>query len=109
MSAKTGGRALLLRVCAELGAGRITEAYIHDPNYYTEGLTEGQRITINPVHATVDVVLHECLHRLYPHWSETYVRNRTAHLRRLMDDSETQAFHDEYMRRKRTRKRVKKA
>lgn len=106
---KATGRALLLRVCAELGSGRITEAYILDPGHYTEGLTEGQEITINPAHATVDVVVHECLHRLFPKWSEAYVRKQTKRLRGLMDDEETLAFFGEYQRRAKKRKRAVKA
>lgn len=105
---KTDARVLLLRVCAELGAGRITEAYIVDPGYFTEGLTEGPDITINPVHATVDVVIHECLHRLYPRWSEARVRAQTAKVRHAMSDADVLTFHEEYQRRVKKRKRARK-
>lgn len=106
---RTGGRELLLRVCAELGAGNITEAYIVDKDHYCEGLTEGDQITINPVHATVDVVIHECLHRIFKRWSEQKVRATTRTLRRSMSDAETLALYREYQRRVRKRKSVKKA
>jgi DNA-binding sugar fermentation-stimulating protein len=84
MAKRKGRDPLLLRVCAEIGAGRITEAYIHDPGYMTEGLTEGSRITINPAHATVNVLVHECT------------------------DAETQAIFQEYQQRKKSRRTMKR-
>lgn len=95
---------LLLRVCAEIGAGNITEAYIHDPGFTTDGVTWGQQITINPAHGVVDTLIHECLHRMFPHWSEGYVRNRTSYLVRRLSDAEVQAIHGEYEKRKRKRR-----
>jgi hypothetical protein len=105
----TAGRALLMRVCAELGAGNITEAYIRSEGEYCEGLTEPDgAITINPTHAVVDAVIHECLHRMFWRWSEAKVRAKTRTLRKLMTDDETVAFYKEYQRRRRkTQKRVK--
>lgn len=108
MAAKKGrvGRdPLLLRVCAEIGAGAITEAYIADPGYATDGVTWGRSITINPAHQTVNTLLHECLHRLYPAWSERTVRAKTTYLCRRLTDAEVQAIYSEYEKRKRKRKR----
>ena len=93
---------LLVRVAAELGAGRISEAFIKDASgAQCHGFTEGSRhhITINPVHLTCDTLIHELLHRLYPAWSEAYVRNRTAYLRNRMSDQELQALYGEYQTR----------
>jgi hypothetical protein len=107
MAAKKGrvGRdPLLLRVCAEIGAGRITEAYIHDPGFTTDGVTWGQQITINPSHATVNTLVHECLHRLFPAWSERTVRAKTTYLCRRLTDAETLAIFAEYEKRKRKRR-----
>lgn len=109
MAKRKGRDPLLLRVCAEIGAGSITEAYIHDPGWMTEGLTEGKQITINPAHATVNVLLHECLHRLYPAWSERTVRAKTTYLCRRLTDAETQAIYAEYQARKKARRSVKRA
>lgn len=97
---------LLLSVMAELGAGRITEAFISDPGYMTDGVCEGrsQHITINPVHQTVDTILHECTHRLHPEWSERYVRGRVTWLRHRMTDEQVQAVFAEYERRRHKRK-----
>lgn len=109
MSRKINGKRapLLLRVWAELGAGKITEAYIRDGHWFTDGYMDpvSQQITVNPAHQTVDTVIHEILHRLHPEWSENYVRRTTTWVRRRMTDAETQMFYDEYERRKRKRKR----
>lgn len=106
MAKRKGRDPLLLRVCAEIGAGSITEAYIHDPGYMTDGLTWGRQITINPAHQTVLTLIHECLHRLHPAWSENYVRNRTSYLCRRLSDGEVQAIYGEYEKRKRKRRRA---
>lgn len=98
--------AMIGRVWAELGAGRITEAFIKDGACVTDGYFSGTgHITINPAHQTVDTLIHEILHRLYPQWPEPYVRRTTTYLRRRMSDEEVQAMYDEFNKRKRTRKR----
>lgn len=102
---------LLLRVCAELGSGKITEAYLHDPGFHTDGLTtsDGRKhITINPAHQTIDTLIHECLHRLYPAWSETYVRSRTSFIRNRMSDEEVRVLYDLYQAKVKRRKTVRK-
>jgi hypothetical protein len=92
---------LLLRVLAELGAGRIHEAFIpSEKNFFVDGETEGLAITVNPVPDVVDTVIHELLHRLYPQWSERYIKNRTSYLMKRMTDEEVQLFYEEYQRRK---------
>lgn len=97
--------ALVGRVWAELGSGRITEAFISDRQNVTDGYYNGTgHITINPVHQTVDTLIHECLHRAFPSWSEGYVRRTTTYLRRRMSDEELQAMYSEYQKRARKRK-----
>ena len=97
--------ALIGRVWAELGAGRITEAFIRDGRNFTDGYYDGHgRITINPAHQTVDSVIHECLHRAFPSWSESYVRRTTTYVRKRMSDEEIQAMYAEYQKRARKRK-----
>lgn len=97
---------LMVRVWAELGAGRITEGFLKDKGQFTDGVEMGGHITINPVHQTVDTVIHELLHRLQPAWKESYVRRTTTYLRRRMTDEETLAFYQEYQARSKKRKRA---
>ena len=92
---------LMVRVWCELGAARPREKYISSSRAFVHGTCEAGRIVINPVHMTVDTVIHELLHRLHPKWSENYVRNRTTFLRHQMTESETKQFYDEYQARKR--------
>jgi hypothetical protein len=99
--------ALLGRVWAELGAGRITEAFIKDGRALTDGYYHGSgHITINPAHQTIDTLIHEILHRLHPQWPESYVRRTTTYLRRRMSDEEVQAMYSEYGKRAKKRKRA---
>lgn len=92
---------LLLRVLAELGAGRIHEAFIpSERDYYVDGEMEGRKIVINPIPEIVDTIIHELLHRLYPRWSERYIKNRTTYLMRRMTDDEVQVLYEEYQKRK---------
>lgn len=98
--------ALIGRVWAEIGAGRITEAFIQDGAALTDGYYNGSgHVVINPVHQTVDTLIHEILHRLHPHWSEAYIRRTTTYLRRRMGDEEVQAMYREFQKRARKRKR----
>lgn len=96
--------ALLGRVWAEIGAGRITEAFIRDGRLMTDGYYSNGHITVNPAHQTVDTVIHEILHRLHPQWSEPYIRRTTTYLRRRMSDEEVQAMYSEFQKRARKRK-----
>ena len=57
---------LWLRLCVELGAAPITEAYLSSDYEYVDGMCESGSITIAPHNHTVDTVIHELLHRLYP-------------------------------------------
>lgn len=100
MGRKRGRDPLLIEVLAELGAGRISEDYIRAENRHDKihGLTEGQHITINPMHDVVDTVVHECLHRARPEMSELAVRRRTAKFMRQLTDAEIQAVYDVYQR-----------
>jgi hypothetical protein len=92
---------LLLRVLAELGAGQIREAFIpSEKHFFVDGETEGRAITINPVPEVVDTIIHELLHRLYPRWSERYIKNRTSYLMKRMTDEEVQLLYEEYQRRR---------
>ena len=92
---------LWLRLWAELGAAPITEAFLSSEDTYVEGLcdTDGS-VTVNPAHNTVDTVIHELLHRMYPERSERSVRRTTSMLRKTLSDNEVQLFYEEYKRRR---------
>lgn len=104
MSAKRERPALLVRVLTEIGAGRISERFIHDPKTFVHGETNGRHITINPAIALVDTLIHEALHRLEPGWSENYVRRTTTWILRRMSDEQIEALYQEYNKRVRKRK-----
>ena len=96
--------ALLVRVLTELGAGRITEGWLADKDCFVHGETDGRTIRINPAIGVVDTVIHECLHRLEPGWSETYVRRTTTWIMRRMSDEQIQQLYTEYTRLAKKRK-----
>lgn len=98
---------LLGRVWAELGSGNIAEGYLPSTkHHYVEGEIEGRSITVNPAPNVVDTAIHEILHRMYPQWSEGYVRRTTTLLMRRMTDEEIAAFYDEFQRRAKRRRAV---
>ena len=83
---------LLGRIWAELGAGHITEAFIAgDKREMVHGSLTGNHITINPAYATVDTIIHECLHRLFPTWTERGVRKVTTRLKHRLSEEEANA------------------
>lgn len=95
----------MISVLAEIGAGRIFEGRVDDKDEFVDGIFESHgSITINPIPATVESLIHECLHRLHPAWQERYVRNRTTYLLRRMSDDELQCVYREYQKRKKVRK-----
>jgi hypothetical protein len=95
---------LIVRLFAELGKGRVSEAYLHDPKFRTEGYQSGRHIWVAPHYAVADSCIHELLHRMYGNWPEAYVRSRTTFVLNRMTDSEVQAFYDTYQSVARKRK-----
>ncbi len=96
---------LLGRVWAELGSGRITEAYLpSDKHHFVEGIITGQHITVNPAPSVVDSAIHEILHRLHPDWNENYIRRTVTFIMRRMTDEEVQAFYQEFQKRAKKRR-----
>lgn len=100
MGAKRGRDPLLIDVLAELGAGRISEDFIRSEssNYIVEGLCEGRHVTVNPVPAIVDTLLHELIHRARPSWTERTVRSRTKRLVGMLTVAEQEAIYAVYQR-----------
>jgi hypothetical protein len=98
--------ALIGQVFAEVGRGRITTAYIRDKAGLTDGYYNGNgHIWINEDHQTADSLIHECLHRAHPDWSEQYVRRTTSYIRRRLTDEEVMTLIEVYRKRARKRKR----
>jgi hypothetical protein len=98
--------ALIGQVFAEVGRGRITTTFIKDGAGFTDGYYNGAgQIYINEDHQTADTVIHECLHRAFPQWSERYVRRTTSYIRRRMSDEEVMTLIAVYRKRAKRRKR----
>lgn len=77
----------LTEVFTELEGGKLVSSFIHDPGYVTEGMVSDGYIVVNGYHALCNIIIHECLHRAHPDWSESYVRRTTTWLQnRLSDD-----------------------
>ena len=92
---------LWLRLRSELKTAEITEAYVSADDVYVDGLCHADgSVVINPQHQTVDTVIHELLHRIYPERSERSIRRTTTILRKTLTDKEVQEFYEEYRRRR---------
>lgn len=90
---------LLLKVMARFGEVTFKEQFIPGPDskHYTYGLwEEGDTITINPIPSTVDTVVHEILHAIYPTYSERTILSLTRKLMRQLSDEQLQTIYAEY-------------
>lgn len=63
----------------------------------------GSAITVNPVPAIVESVIHEVLHALHPSWSERTVRAQTTRTFLRLSDQEMRQIYRLYRRRTRRR------
>lgn len=86
---------LLLDVIAEIGAGRIYLAPIRDASnrHWLDGMIDGSDIFVNPSANVVDTVVHECLHRMKPGWTERGVRRRTRQLLAQLSHEEVERLY----------------
>lgn len=97
---------MLSECWAELGRGRIVEATVHAPDCHVDGLTVfPDYIYINPAPAIIETLLHELLHRRWPHWSERRVDREAKRLLSHMSSANVAKWYRQYQRAKRTRKR----
>lgn len=97
---------LLLQVATALGEGNVAEGFIQQEGWEINGLCdERNQVTVNPAHHVVKIAIHELLHRLYPDWSENYIRNRTSFIKNRMTDEQVQLFYDQFKARARTLKK----
>jgi hypothetical protein len=98
--------ALIGTVFAEVGRGRITTTFIKDGQTMTDGFYNGAgHIYVNETNSIADTVIHECLHRAFPKWSESYVRRTTTYLMRRLSNEEVLTLMEIYRKRAKKRKR----
>lgn len=101
---------IFVELCATLGTGRLHEAYIAstDPHERVDGLCVSGKVIVNPVYHVVETLLHECVHRIRPEWSERSVRRKTTQVMRQLRDEEIQRVYEIWLgARKVSRKTVK--
>lgn len=86
---------LLVRVLSALALVKVEERYLAGDR--TGEIVHGQRvpgcITVNPVPAIVDTVVHECLHEILPTHSERAIRGLTTKIVQGLSDVEFQAIY----------------
>lgn len=100
--AQKGQSPLLLRVMARFGEVEFKEGWLDrgSNGRHTAGLWESDgTITVNPIPETVDTVIHEILHDLFPNHSERAILSLTTKLRRQLSDEQLQTIYDEYRKR----------
>ena len=80
---------ILLEIAAAIGAGRIRVGGIEDERELVHGFARPDgSIVIDPSIDVTDTLLHECLHRLRPTWTERAVRIKTCRLMRQLSRKE---------------------
>lgn len=89
----------LTEIFTELGSGKLVASFIHDPGYATEGMVTDGYIVVNGYHALCNIIIHECLHRAHPDWSETYVRRTTTWLQNRLSDDDVIAVVQSFQKR----------
>ena len=96
----SGRKGLLLQVMSRLGELDFEEKYLPmEKGCYTEGMWHSTGlIVVNPIPHIVDTVLHECLHELYPKYSERAIRSLTGKLMKQLSEDELQAIYAAYRR-----------
>ena len=103
--------ALLLAVADEFRKGRITEMHLDegDDKAVWEGVCERNgHIYIDPLPATLDVAVHECLHRRFPRWGEARVSKTAERLVFGMSPADRRKMFALYSRVVKRRKGVRK-
>jgi len=90
---------IFVELCATLGTGDLHEHYIASANPHERiaGLCVGRKVIVNPVYHTVDTLLHECIHRIRPHWSERSVKRKTTQVMWQLSDAEIQRVYEVWL------------
>lgn len=99
---------IFIELCATLGTGGLHEAYITsaDPHERIDGLCVGRKVIVSPVFHVVETVIHECLHRIRPKWTERSVRRKTTQLMRQLSEAELERLYEVWLGVKKASKRV---
>jgi hypothetical protein len=91
-------RPTLQAIYNELLKGLVYECALTEKGHMVDGLSEGQKVFIDPRYAIVDTLIHELLHRMYPGWSETRVRRNTLLFMSRMREADLKRFYRAYRR-----------
>ncbi len=92
---------LKAQIWAELRQGRqISEAYINGDTASERvyGLSEAQRVVVNPAPHVLDTLVHELLHRIHPRWGERRVVHEARRIVITMTDAEQRRWYRQYER-----------
>lgn len=102
---------LLVEVLAVLGVVPLVARPLEDEDHPDRMTVLGVcdpagrgRVTINEAPHLIDTILHECLHRVRPEWTEHGVRRRTTQLLRQLNADEIQRIYEVYVGRVERRK-----
>lgn len=73
---------MLAELREELARGKVYEGALIEPGMHVYGVCDYETgaIVIDPVPHTVEILLHESLHRRYPSWSERRVDREAQRL-----------------------------
>lgn len=86
---------MIVDVIAGLARSEITIGPIHDGPNKIHGFVRARgSIRINPNIELCDTAIHECLHKLRPDWSESYVRARTCRMMQQLSIEEVDKIAD---------------
>lgn len=98
---KTGNRHLVLTLLARFREVSFRERYIPDregAQILGEYDDDKGEITINPVPHTVDTLIHELIHLVYPNYSERAVLSLTGKVMKQLSEADLLAIYKEYRR-----------
>jgi len=100
----------LAELAIELQNGKVVEARLQGEGIHVAGLCDygSQIIYIDPRPAIVETLLHELLHRRWPHWTERRVLQEERRLLRHMTPQEVSKWFKAYTKAKRTRASVRR-
>ena len=100
---------LIAQVEAEFKRGGIREQHLVADGWHLDGLCEGDAVYVDPAPNVVDTLLHELIHRRYPHWTEANVSRTASRLVGKMSHAEVRRWYRRYQRAAQKVRRPKEA